>query len=230
MRATGDRLVVLDDLSTGVRERVPDVPLVVGSALDQAGASRVIREHDVDGVIHIAAKKQVAESVRLPLVYFRANVEGLRLLLEAVTQAGVRSFVFSSSAAVYGAPDVDLVHEDVGCRPVNPYGETKLVGEWMIRAAAAATGLRYVNLRCFNVAGAAEPRLCDLTRANLVPMVFEQLAFGRPPRIFGDDYPTPDGTCIRDFVHVADIASAHLRAARAGLRRDQRPYREHRPR
>lgn len=215
MHAAGDRLVVLDDLSTGRAERLPDVPLVVGSVLDQPLVSRALRVHDVEGIIHIAAKKQIEESVRAPLTYYRENVEGLRLLLEAAAGARVRSIVFSSSAAVYGSPDVDLVHEDVAQRPVNPYGESKLVGEWMIRSVAAATGLRYVVLRYFNVAGAAAPELRDVGRTNLMPMVFEQLKAGRPPRVFGDDYPTPDGTCIRDFVHVADVASAHVRAARA---------------
>ena len=215
MRNAGESVVVLDDLSTGDVGRVAGVELVVGSVLDPERVSRVIDEHGVDGIVHVAAKKQVEESVRRPLLYYRENVEGLRVLLEAATAAGVRSFVFSSSAAVYGAPDVDLVDEETPCRPVNPYGETKLVGERMIEAVAAAGGPRFVNLRYFNVAGCAGPELADRGRSNLVPMVFEQLASGRPPRIFGDDYPTPDGTCIRDFIHVGDIASAHVAAARA---------------
>jgi UDP-glucose 4-epimerase len=215
MREGGEPLVVLDDLSSGRPERIPGAELVVGSVSDRDLVERVLREHDVHGVVHIAAKKQVEESVRQPLHYYRENVAGLLTLLEAVSAAGVRSFLFSSSAAVYGAPDLDLVTEGTACRPVNPYGETKLVGERMVEAVAAATGLRYANLRYFNVAGCAEPALADRGRSNLVPMVFEQLALGRPPRIFGADYPTPDGTCVRDFVHVADIASAHVAAARA---------------
>ncbi|MGY1740279.1 MULTISPECIES: UDP-glucose 4-epimerase GalE [unclassified Blastococcus] len=215
MRAAGEDVVVLDDLSTGDPARIPDAPLVVGSVLDADLVGRVLREHAVHGIVHVAAKKQVEESVRRPLFYYRENVEGLRVLLEAASAAGVESFVFSSSAAVYGAPDVDLVHEDVECRPVNPYGTTKLVGEWMVADTARATGLRYTNLRYFNVAGTAAPELTDRGVSNLVPMVFQQLDRRQPPRIFGDDYDTPDGTCIRDFIHVADIASAHVAAAGA---------------
>ena len=215
MRDAGEAVVVLDDLSTGDQDRVPGIPVVVGSVLDPDLVQRVIREHDIHGVVHLAAKKQVEESVRRPLLYYRENVEGLRVLLDAVVSAGVESFVFSSSAAVYGAPDVDLVREDVECRPVNPYGRTKLIGEQMLSEVAAATGLRHVSLRYFNVAGAARPELADRGAANLVPMVFERLTARTAPRIFGDDHPTPDGTCIRDFIHVSDIASAHVAAARA---------------
>ena len=215
MARAGEDVVVLDDLSTGDAGRIPDIPLVVGSVLDAELVGRLLREHDVRGIVHVAAKKQVEESVRRPLHYYEQNVEGLRVLLEAATSAGVESFVFSSSAAVYGAPDVELVREDTSCRPVNPYGETKLVGEWMVADVAAATGLRYANLRYFNVAGAAAPELADRGVSNLVPMVFERLARREPPHIFGDDYDTPDGTCIRDFVHVADIASAHVAAAQS---------------
>jgi UDP-glucose 4-epimerase len=215
MRESNEQVVVLDDLSTGDPSRLGHVDLVAGSVRDTELVTRVLRDHEVRGIVHIAAKKQVEESVRRPLYYYRENVEGLLALLEAATAAGVESFVFSSSAAVYGAPDLDLVTEDTDCRPVNPYGETKLVGERMLQAVATATGLRFASLRYFNVAGAAEPALADRGRSNLVPMLFEQLSAGRPPRIFGDDYPTPDGTCIRDFVHVADIASAHVAAARA---------------
>ena len=215
MRDAGMDVVVLDDLSSGDPERIPGVPLVVGSVLDGDLVGRTLREHRVQGIVHVAAKKQVEESVRRPLHYYRENVEGLRVLLEAASASGVESLVFSSSAAVYGAPDVDLVTEDVECRPVNPYGTTKLVGEWMVADTARATGLRYANLRYFNVAGTAAPELTDRGVSNLVPMVFQQLDRQRPPRVFGDDYDTPDGTCIRDFVHVADIASAHVAAARA---------------
>jgi UDP-glucose 4-epimerase len=215
MREAGEAVVVLDDLSSGDTQRVAGVPTVVGSVLDADVVRRVIREHDVRGVVHLAAKKQVEESVRLPLLYYRQNVEGLRVLLDEVVAAGVESFVFSSSAAVYGSPDVDLVREDTDCHPVNPYGRTKLIGEQMLAEVAAATGLRHVSLRYFNVAGAARPELADRGAANLVPMVFERLTARQAPRIFGDDHPTPDGTCIRDFIHVSDIASAHVAAARA---------------
>lgn len=214
MRDAGERVVVLDDLSTGDPARIPGVPLVEGNVLDGDLVTRALHEHGVRGIVHVAAKKQVEESVRRPLHYYLQNVEGLRVLLEAATTAGVGSFVFSSSAAVYGAPDVDLVREDTPCLPVNPYGTTKLIGERMVADVAAATGLRYANLRYFNVAGTAAPELTDRGVSNLVPMVFQQLDRRLPPRVFGDDYDTPDGTCIRDFVHVADIASAHVAAAR----------------
>jgi UDP-glucose 4-epimerase len=208
--------VVYDDLSTGIAERIPDgVPLVVGSTLDGDRVARALAAHQVTGVVHLAAKKQVGESVDRPLHYYRENVEGLRVLLEAVTAAGVGSFVFSSSAAVYGMPDVDLVSEETPCVPMSPYGETKLAGEWLVRATGRATGLSTASLRYFNVAGAATPELADVGVFNLVPMVFERLTENAPPRIFGDDYPTPDGTCIRDYIHVVDLAEAHVATARA---------------
>ncbi|MGW4873104.1 UDP-glucose 4-epimerase GalE [Streptomyces chartreusis] len=216
MTEAGERAVVYDDLSTGIADRVPDsVPLVVGSTLDRERVARAIAAHRITGVVHLAAKKQVGESVDLPLLYYRENVEGLRVLLEAVTAADVRSFVFSSSAAVYGMPDVDLVTEETPCAPISPYGETKLAGEWLVRATGKATGLATASLRYFNVAGAATPELADTGVFNLVPMVFEKLTENAPPRIFGDDYPTPDGTCIRDYIHVVDLAEAHVAAARA---------------
>nr|WSY54480.1 UDP-glucose 4-epimerase GalE [Streptomyces sp. NBC_00886] len=216
MTEAGDQVVVYDDLSTGIAERVPDdVPLVVGSTLDAERVARTLADQDVTGVVHLAAKKQVGESVDLPLHYYRENVEGLRILLEAVTTAGVPSFVFSSSAAVYGMPDVELVTEETPCLPMSPYGETKLAGEWLVRATGRATGLSTASLRYFNVAGAAAPELADVGVFNLVPMVFEKLTEKAPPRIFGDDYATPDGTCVRDYIHVVDLAEAHVIAARA---------------
>ncbi|MFF4805469.1 UDP-glucose 4-epimerase GalE [Streptomyces sp. NPDC001351] len=215
MIEAGERTVVYDDLSTGVAERVPrGVQLVVGSTLDGERVARALAVHDVSGVIHLAAKKQVGESVDLPLHYYRENVEGLRVLLEAVTGAGVPSFVFSSSAAVYGMPDEPLVTEETRCLPMSPYGETKLVGEWLVSATARATGLSTASLRYFNVAGAATPELADTGVHNLIPMVFEKLTDDAPPRIFGDDYETPDGTCVRDYIHVVDLAEAHVAAAR----------------
>ncbi|MEU3661641.1 UDP-glucose 4-epimerase GalE [Streptomyces sp. NPDC032940] len=211
----GESVVVYDDLSTGRADRVPSgVPLVVGSVLDGPLLESVIRDHAVTGVVHIAAKKQVGESVERPLHYYRENVTGLQTLLEAMTAGGAGRLVFSSSAAVYGMPDVDLVTEDTPCLPMSPYGETKLVGEWLINAAARAHGIRAASLRYFNVAGAAGPELADTGVFNLIPMVFERLEAGEAPRVFGDDYATPDGTCVRDYIHVQDIASAHLAAAR----------------
>ncbi|OUD02548.1 UDP-glucose 4-epimerase GalE [Streptomyces swartbergensis] len=215
MTAAGEQAVVYDDLSTGIAERVPDgVPLVMGSTLDGERLARTLADHAVTGVVHLAAKKQVGESVEQPLHYYRENVEGLRVLLDAVTAAEVPSFVFSSSAAVYGMPDVDLVTEETPCLPMSPYGETKLAGEWLVRATGRASGLSTASLRYFNVAGAASPELADVGVFNLVPMVFEKLTESAPPRIFGDDYPTPDGTCVRDYIHVVDLAEAHVAAAR----------------
>ncbi|MFF9769686.1 UDP-glucose 4-epimerase GalE [Streptomyces sp. NPDC014636] len=216
MTEAGERTVVYDDLSTGLAERVPaEVPLVRGSVLDADLLARTLAGHRITGIVHLAAKKQVGESVDRPLHYYRENVEGLRVLLEAVTRAAIPSFLFSSSAAVYGMPDVDLVTEETPCRPLSPYGETKLAGEWLVRATARATGLATASLRYFNVAGAATPELADTGVYNLVPMVFERLTEGAPPRVFGDDYPTADGTCVRDYIHVVDLAEAHVAVARA---------------
>jgi UDP-glucose 4-epimerase len=212
--AAGRRVVVLDDLSTGDKDRVPDtVPLELASVRDRAALDRILAEYDIDAVVHIAAKKQVGESVQKPLWYYEQNVSGLRVLLEAMAAADIGRLVFSSSAAVYGSPDVPEITEDTPCAPQSPYGETKLVGEWLIRDAAAAHPLSYTNLRYFNVAGAGAPELGDPTALNLIPMVFERIETNRAPRIFGDDYDTPDGTAIRDFVHVSDIADAHVAAA-----------------
>lgn len=215
LRDAGEPVVVLDDLSTGDAKRLgDDVPLVAASVLDGERVAEALREHRVTGVVHIAAKKQVGESVDRPLHYYRENVTGLQTLLEAMVEVGVDQLVFSSSAAVYGMPDVDLVTEETPCLPMSPYGETKLIGERLVRAVGRAHGLRTVSLRYFNVAGAAAPELGDPGVFNLIPMIFERYQAGQAPRIFGDDYPTPDGTCVRDYIHVADIASAHLAAAR----------------
>ncbi len=212
----GASVTVLDDLSTGDASRVdPAATFVQGTLLDRALVARVLAEHDVTGVVHIAAKKQVGESMADPLLYYRENVEGLVALLDGCRAQGVDSFVFSSSAATYGLPDVDLVDEDTPGVPLSPYGESKLIGEWMLRHCERAYGLRTMNLRYFNVAGCAEPELGDVGVFNLVPMVFERLQAGERPLVFGGDYPTADGTCVRDYVHVADIADAHLAAARA---------------
>ncbi|MCS0599849.1 UDP-glucose 4-epimerase GalE [Streptomyces sp. LP11] len=215
MAGAGESVVALDDLSAAVPERLPaEVPLVPGSTLDGDLLARVLTEHGVTGVVHLAARKQVAESVERPTRYYRENVGGLATLLDAMAGAGVGRLVFSSSAAVYGNPDVDLITEDTPCAPVNPYGETKLAGEWLVRAAGRAHGIATVCLRYFNVAGAAAPELADTGVFNIVPMVFDRLTRAEAPRIFGADYPTPDGTCVRDYIHVADLAEAHLAAAR----------------
>lgn len=224
MLAAGHRLVVLDDLSTGHAERLPPgVVLVRGSILQRKALDQVLRDHQVDGVIHFAARKQVAESVQRPLLYYETNLQGLQTVLQASVAAGVRRFVFSSSAAVYGMPDVDLVTEDMACAPINPYGESKLAGEWMVRSVGAAHGIATACLRYFNVAGAASPLLADDGISNLVPMVFQRLDAGRRPLLFGTDYPTADGSCVRDFIHVQDIASAHVAAAERLSGLDQQP-------
>jgi UDP-glucose 4-epimerase len=210
----GEGVVVLDDLSTGTRDRIdPAARFVEGTLLDPEALGAALE--GVTGVLHIAAKKQVGESVAEPLHYYRENVAGLLMLLEACRARGIDRFLFSSSAATYGMPDVDLVTEDTPTLPLSPYGETKLVGEWLIRDCAVAYGLRATNLRYFNVAGTVAPELADPGCFNLVPLVFQAIDKGERPQVFGNDYPTPDGTCIRDYVHVVDVAEAHVAAARA---------------
>jgi UDP-glucose 4-epimerase len=210
----GNDVVVFDDLSTGERSRVPSgIPLVVASTLDPDALRSALREHSVTGVIHLAAKKSVEESVRNPLLYYRENVVGLHTVLSAMVAESVGSLVFSSSAAVYGMPDVEAVTEATPTTPINPYGNSKLVGEWLVRDVVRATGMQAMSLRYFNVAGASRPDLGDTGTANLVPLVFRALDDRRPPQIFGDTYPTPDGSCIRDYVHVEDLAEAHVTAA-----------------
>lgn len=211
----GQGVVVLDDLSTGDADRVPSsVPLVQGSVLDGAGVRAALRGSAVTGVVHLAAKKSVAESVAQPLHYHRENVVGTLTLLDAMAAEGVSRLVFSSSAAVYGSPDDDSVGEDAPARPQSPYGRTKLMSEWMVEDAAEALGLATVCLRYFNVVGCADPELADTGGTNLFPLVFRALAAGERPVVFGDDYPTRDGTCVRDYIHVQDLAEAHVAAAR----------------
>ncbi|MDP9443289.1 MAG: UDP-glucose 4-epimerase GalE [Actinomycetota bacterium] len=229
LRQRGDKVVVADDLSTGAADRLGDATLVeVDLAGDEAVGklAAVLQEHAVEAVIHIAARKQVGESAQRPTWYYAQNVGGNANLLLAMEQAGVTKLMFSSSAATYGLPDVPddaLIDEDAAPRPISPYGETKLVCEWMNRAAGAAWGLRSVNLRYFNVAGAGWPDLGDPGVFNLIPIALRALTGGGQPAVFGDDYPTADGTCVRDYVHVLDLADAHL-AALAYLDREERPY------
>jgi UDP-glucose 4-epimerase len=222
--AAGLPVVVLDDLSTGIRENVPaGVPFVQASVGDSEAVRAALREHGVTGVLHLAAKKSVAESVEQPLLYWDENVGGMRSLLQSCLDEGVDRVLFSSSAAVFGNPPVDVVTEDTPVAPMSPYGETKLVGEWMLRDVAAATGLRWAALRYFNVAGAGAPELADRSVSNLVPMTFQALTEGRNPQLFGDDYDTRDGSCIRDYIHVVDLAEAHAAAA---ARLDEAPMGE----
>ena len=209
----GHEVVVVDNFSTGLSHRVQSevVNLQLASPGAQSTLSALMRKHRFDAVIHLAARKQVGESVEIPEQYFLDNLGGLGNLLIAMRENGIQKLVFSSSAATYGIPDVDKVNEDYPCKPINPYGETKLIGEWMV-SNAAVWGLRGVNLRYFNVAGCEFPDLADTAELNLIPIAIGQLQRGDSPIVFGDDYPTPDGSCIRDYVHVGDLARAHLMA------------------
>jgi UDP-glucose 4-epimerase len=214
LQASGRDVVVLDDLSTGLPRKVPaGVALVQANVCDRSAVAAVLRDHAVTGVIHLAAKKAVGESVERPHYYYRQNVDGALALTEAMVAEGVSHLVYSSSAAVYGSPDVELVLESTPTLPVSPYGETKLIGEWIGRDVAVAEGLSVVALRYFNVAGAGGDDLGDVGAFNLIPMVLRAHTRGERPQIFGDDYLTPDGTCVRDYIHVADLADAHVAAA-----------------
>lgn len=220
LTAAGLTPVVLDDLSSGHAAFVPEgVPFVHGSILQRDLVEQTLRQYEVAGVIHVAGYKYAGVSVKRPLHTYEQNVEGTRVVLAAMAAAGVDKLVFSSSAAVYGTPDVPLVVEDLPKRPASPYGESKLIGEWLIRDQAVATAnedapLRHTSLRYFNVVGSGDPEVYDTSPHNLFPIVFEKLIAGETPQINGDDYDTEDGTNVRDYVHVADIAAAHAVAAR----------------
>ena len=213
LTARGDEVVIVDDLVTGLRARVPNVPLIHMDLADtdaQQVLEVVMRDHRVTRVIHFAGRKQVAESVARPAWYFQQNIASLANLIMAMENARVNQLVFSSSAAVYGASEGHALAEIEPLSPINPYGESKLIGEWLISNAVRSLGLRASSLRYFNVGGAGWPELGDSAVLNLVPMVMERLNAGLAPVIFGDDYDTADGTCIRDYVHVLDLAEAHL--------------------
>lgn len=215
LQQRGTDVVVVDDLSNGIVDRIGTVPV---AQFDVAGPDArgrfidVINRYGIGGIIHFAAKKQVGESMDFPLWYYRNNLTGMSNLLEALDATGVERLVFSSSAGVYGQPERDLIAEDIDKHPINPYGKSKLIGEWMIDDYAAVSRLRAIKLRYFNVAGAGWPDMGDSALMNLVPIILDRLAKGRPPMIYGDDYPTDDGTCVRDYVHVADLADAHIAA------------------
>jgi len=217
LREAGMRVVVVDDLSTGRRAAVPEgVPLVEGSIGDRALVRRVLDEHGVGAVMHFAGSIVVPESVDKPLEYYANNTVNSHALIETCKAAGVRRFIFSSTAAVYGMPDALPITEDMPTKPINPYGTSKLMTEWMLRDTAAAHDFRYVALRYFNVAGAdAQGRSgqCSRVATHLLKIAAE-VVVGRRPEIsvYGDDYPTPDGTCIRDYIHVTDLADAHVKA------------------
>lgn len=214
LQAAGHDVVTFDDLRRGHREAVDSLPLVVGDVRDGALVAETLRRHRIEAVIHFAALKSVEESVVDPAGYFDNNVGGTNAVLGAMAQNGVRRFVFSSSCAVYGTPDASPVDESAPLRPINPYGESKLLSERLLPAFEHAHGIRSAVLRYFNAAGAAADGAHgeDWTDApNLIPVVL-QTAAGRRPSvgIFGTDHPTPDGSAIRDYVHVQDLADAHL--------------------
>lgn len=225
-RLLGSDSIIIDDLSAGISSRVAGLVcenLDLSSPDSPERLTALMKKYEVDSVVHLAARKQVAESVAKPEWYYQQNIGGMANLLLAMRNAGVMKLVFSSSAAAYGMPAVSLVDEDVPCSPINPYGETKLIGEWMADDAARAWGLKHVNLRYFNVAGAGWPDLADTAVANLIPIVFAAIKAGEKPKVFGDNYDTADGSCVRDYVHVLDLANAHV-AALDYLDRPVRPH------
>jgi len=220
-REAGEEVVVIDSLSSGHAGFVPDdVPFVRGTILDGDLVRHTLRDHAVSGVVHLAGFKYAGVSVSKPLLTYQQNVTGTATLLEQMDAEGVGRIVFSSSAATYGTPDVDLVTEQTPTHPESPYGESKLIGEWLIADQARAAELAgrsfaHTSLRYFNVVGSATPDLYDTSPHNLFPLVLQMLQRGGTPRINGDDYATPDGTCVRDYVHVADLAHSHVVAAQA---------------
>jgi UDP-glucose 4-epimerase len=216
LQERGERVIALDNLYTGFRQAVRAVPFVHGDAGDRALLAQLLREHEVDTVMHFAAHTIVPESVRDPLKYYGNNTCATRNLLEVCVHHGVRQLVFSSTAAVYGIPVDGTAHEDAAPAPINPYGTSKLMSEWILRDLAAVGALRYVSLRYFNVAGSdPQGRIGQATRhATLLVKVACEAIVGRRPyvSVFGSDYPTPDGTGVRDYVHVEDLARSHLDA------------------
>lgn len=219
LRDAGEQVVVLDNLSTGFRWAVPpEVPLVVGDFGDDELVRGLIRRHEVDSIIHFAAKIVVPESVADPLGYYRNNTAKARALLANAVDAGVKRIIFSSTAAVYGDPIRNPVTEDETLKPLSPYGRSKLMVEWMIEDTAQAHGLGYAVLRYFNVAGAdpAGRSGQSTPQATHLIKVACQAALGQRDRlqVFGVDYPTSDGTCVRDYIQVSDLARAHLDALR----------------
>jgi UDP-glucose 4-epimerase len=216
LRSRGERVVVIDNLRTGFRQAVLSTPLVVGDVGDRDLVGRVLREHDVDTVMHFAASTIVPESVREPLRYYDNNTCATRNLLETCMQHGVRQLVFSSTAAVYGIPPGGIASEQTTLSPINPYGSSKLMSEWILRDLAAASDFRYVSLRYFNVAGSdPEARIGQSTRrATLLIKVACEAVVGKRSHvsIYGTDYDTPDGTGVRDYIHIEDLARAHVDA------------------
>jgi UDP-glucose 4-epimerase len=213
--------VVIDDLSTGHRNFVrEDIPFYQGSILQEEVLDQIFTEHQIAGVVHLAGFKYAGVSVTQPLHTYTQNVTGMVTLLESMAAHGVTLFVFSSSAAVYGTPATDVVSEQDPTKPESPYGESKLVGEWLLQDQRRATAsdpapLHHTSLRYFNVVGSGYEDLRDTSPHNLFPLIFERLVAGEVPYINGDDYPTSDGTPVRDYVHVSDLALSHVVAAKA---------------
>jgi UDP-glucose 4-epimerase len=216
LRERGERVVILDNLSRGFRQAALDTPLVVGEVGERATVRSLLRQHAIDTVMHFAAFTIVPESVREPLKYFGNNTCSTRTLLECCLESAVRHFVFSSTAAVYGIPAGGAAAESTPTAPINPYGTSKLMSEWMLAAVAASSPLTYAALRYFNVAGSdTAGRIGQATpNATLLIKVACEAAVGKRPEvaIFGTDYPTPDGTGVRDYIHVTDLAAAHVNA------------------
>jgi UDP-glucose 4-epimerase len=208
--------VVLDDLSSGIKTRLPsDLQFEKVTLTDRESVFEVFEQNEISGVLHLAAKKRVSESVLRPEFYWHENVGGLQNLVDAMIKHDVDNFVFSSSASVYGQPNLGpkaLISENMKCEPINPYGSTKLEGEHISEKLVANNGFKVASLRYFNVAGAGRPEFGDQYIFNLVPIIFKALKDGKKPQVFGGDYQTPDGTCIRDYVHVQDLAEAHVAA------------------
>jgi UDP-glucose 4-epimerase len=213
-RENGIDVVVIDDLSSGRAEFVPEgVPFVQGSLLDAEAVRRALA--GVAGVVHLAGFKYAGVSVDRPLHTYTQNVTAMVTLLTEMAVAGVDNIVFSSSAGVYGTPQDEVVTEQTATAPQSPYGETKLVGEWLLADQAKAAPLKHTSLRYFNVVGSADPAVYDVSPYNLFPIVCNLLSKGEVPQIYGTDHPTPDGTSIKDYVHVGDLAAAHVAAARS---------------
>ncbi|MGE0563832.1 MAG: UDP-glucose 4-epimerase GalE [Pseudolabrys sp.] len=219
----GETVVVLDNLSTGFRFLVPsNVAFVVGSTGDRDLVKKIVAEHRIDSIVHFAASLVVPDSMRDPLGYYLNNTTNTTLLLDAAVDSGIKNFIFSSTAAVYGNPETLPVPEDAPTAPISPYGNSKLMSEIVLHDAARAHGVKFVALRYFNVAGADAKQRTGQATANATHLIKVacETALGKRPKIdvFGTDYPTPDGTCIRDYIHVTDLARAHI-AALAYLRR-----------
>jgi len=217
----GHDVVVLDDLSLGRREILPEGVAFIKGSTRNPGALDEAFSHGIDGVIHFAAFKHAGVSVDEPLHTYSENVEGMLRLLEAMVRHQVSTIVFSSSSSVYGDVDTPVIHEDAPKNPVSPYGESKLIGEWMLHNQGVATGMKHCSLRYFNVVGSGVEGIYDTSPYSLLSMVFAALGRGESPKVFGTDYPTPDGTCIRDYIHVQHLADAHVVAVERLLAGDQ---------